>query len=292
MWWLVWVGLSSAAAPELCTQTADLKRTSEVPLPVRAVWPAGDGELPVIVFSHGVHSSREAYRPLVEHWARHGYLVVQPTHDDSGPASMATVLDRGLELSLVLDRVPVLVDRDPRLKGRVDLERIGVGGHSFGGHTALLVGGLEMTHPTTGNRARIADPRVDALVVISPAGTDPAVRPDAWDGVVHPTLMVIGSRDVSKRTGKDATWRRQAWSHIREGWLLWIEGADHDYGGIASRIRGRNAEHGAVLRDVTLKFWDATLKADAASSSWLDESRVTAETQGVARIERHQRESQ
>lgn len=273
--------------PPLQEQRAELPRDSGPPLPVRAVWPEGEGALPVIVFSHGVHANREAYKPLVEHWARHGYLVVQPTHDDTGPANMSSVLGRAREVSLVLDRVSVLVDKDPRLKARVDLDRVGVGGHSFGGHTAMLVGGLEMTHPDTGRRERVADSRIDALVVISPAGTDPAVQPDAWDGLVNPALLVVGSEDVSKRTGKGAAWRLEAWSHVRDGWLLWIEGADHDYGGIADRVRGRRS-HASMVQATTLRFWDATLKADAASVAWLDDSRVTAETKGVARTERHQ----
>jgi predicted dienelactone hydrolase len=39
--------------------------------------------LPMVVFSHGMGGSRDAFGDLTAHWASHGYIVVLPTHDDS-----------------------------------------------------------------------------------------------------------------------------------------------------------------------------------------------------------------
>ena len=52
-------------------------------LPLRMTFPKQRGKFPVIVFSHGAMGSKDAYAPLVAHWASHGYVCIQPTHEDS-----------------------------------------------------------------------------------------------------------------------------------------------------------------------------------------------------------------
>lgn len=52
-------------------------------LQVRVSAPATGRELPIIVFSHGFGWSMDGDAPLVDFWAAHGFVVVQPTHLDS-----------------------------------------------------------------------------------------------------------------------------------------------------------------------------------------------------------------
>jgi predicted dienelactone hydrolase len=52
-------------------------------LKLRVSYPAGDGPFPVVVWSHGAFGTKDNYQPLVEFWASHGYVVVQPNHSDS-----------------------------------------------------------------------------------------------------------------------------------------------------------------------------------------------------------------
>src|SRR2546423_15195504 len=59
----------------------DAKRNKN--LPVRVLVPKSDGPFPVFVFSHGAGGSGQNYFPLTWFWATHGYLVIQPTHNDS-----------------------------------------------------------------------------------------------------------------------------------------------------------------------------------------------------------------
>src|SRR5438132_3551039 len=59
----------------------DLKRTQD--LPVRFLVPKSAGLFPVIVFSHGAGGSGKNYFGLTAFWATHGYVVIQPTHNDS-----------------------------------------------------------------------------------------------------------------------------------------------------------------------------------------------------------------
>lgn len=52
-------------------------------LHLRIYYPDGVGASPVIVFSHGYSGSKDGYTGLTRFWAEHGYVTVQPTHDDS-----------------------------------------------------------------------------------------------------------------------------------------------------------------------------------------------------------------
>src|SRR6266436_7475404 len=69
-------------AVETIDQTIhDAKRNKD--LPVRFLIPKSGGPFPVIVFSHGAGGSGQNYFPLTGFWATHGYVVIQPTHNDS-----------------------------------------------------------------------------------------------------------------------------------------------------------------------------------------------------------------
>src|SRR5262245_53216482 len=69
-------------AVETIDQTLhDAKRNKD--LRVRLLIPKTAGPFPVIVFSHGAGGSGQNYFPLTGFWATHGYVVIQPTHNDS-----------------------------------------------------------------------------------------------------------------------------------------------------------------------------------------------------------------
>lgn len=279
-------------------------------LPVRLTWPRAGGPWPVVVFSHGLGGSREGYEPLVGHWAAHGFLVIQPTHPDSlalrTPAERARLRDpeellndptiasawreRRAEIGRVLDRLDELARAagfDPSL---VDRERVGVGGHSFGAHTAMLAGGLSLSGP--GGRVTFHDPeeRADAILLISPQGTGAGITPASFAGIDRPTLMVTGSEDRSPIGGQGPEWRMEVWEGLPRGerWLLWIDGAGHGFGGISGRVLGGPADPEQVgwVQQATLAFWQATLRGDAAARAWLDGDGLTTGSGGRARIER------
>ena len=59
----------------------DAPRAKAIEVLVR--YPEGGGPFPVIVFSHGALSSKEAFGTASEHWASHGYVVIHPNHADA-----------------------------------------------------------------------------------------------------------------------------------------------------------------------------------------------------------------
>jgi dienelactone hydrolase len=278
-------------------------------LEVRVTWSDAGGPQPVIVFSHGMFGSKDGYQPLVQHWASHGSVVVQPTHADSlslespaerraggalrervrAPESASSWRDRVADVVLVLDSLAGLHERVEGLgEHALDLERIGVGGHSFGAHTTMLTAGMR---GALGQRSlSLADERPDCFLVISPQGTSAGVRADAWQDWTRPALFVTGTNDVSPRTGKGVEWRLEAWRGLAPGdkYLLFVEGADHGFGGISgarskARASGAAAHLDAVLHTSTA-FFDAHLRGSAAGRRLLEPAAIARATAGAARL--------
>lgn len=165
----------AAAAPithELLVLDADRQR--EVPL--RVVLPPGMGLAPVVLFSHGLGGSREGSAYLGRHWAGRGYAVVYVQHpgsDDSiwkdtprqqrraamnQAASARNYFLRVRDVPAVLDQLEQWSTAEGHpLRGRLDLDRIGMSGHSFGAVTTQAVsgrGGVMPPSPIGGSRRR------------------------------------------------------------------------------------------------------------------------------------------
>ncbi len=109
--------------------------------------------IPVIVISHGVSSGRRAFVYLAQHLASHGYAVVVPEHDDDNqkyeqflagvdrPPHPITLISRPHDISLALDELEQLVQNGAYTN--LEVNNVGVLGHSLGGFTALAVAGAE-----------------------------------------------------------------------------------------------------------------------------------------------------
>lgn len=97
-------------------------------LQVRVSAPTMGRELPIIVFSHGYGWSSNGYDPLVDFWAAHGFVVVQPTHLDSrtlnlppaDPRTPLIWLIRVEDMKHILDQLDLIEASVPGLSGRLD----------------------------------------------------------------------------------------------------------------------------------------------------------------------------
>ncbi|MBE1877308.1 alpha/beta hydrolase family protein [Myceligenerans pegani] len=181
--------------------------------------PAGT-EAPTVLFSHRGGAHRGSASFLCAHLASHGYRVLatdhaetvdetlggaRPGEDAAGRAARADLIARTrvVELRTLLERA--VAD---------GAERIGVVGHSIGGWTALTVAQ--------------ADPRVDAVVAIAPAGgSDP--RPGVYQVTLDPvrsvpTLYLTGAEDVSTRLAGIRDMVSRTPDPVR---LVVLDGADH-----------------------------------------------------------------
>lgn len=257
-------------------------------VPVKIYHPASaPGASPVILFSHGLGGTREAYEYLGRHWASHGYVSVHLQHAGSDDAvwrgstrpmesmrgavkDWKSALHRPLDARFALDELTKLNQANGPLKGRLDLARVGMSGHSFGGWTTLAVSGMSLG---PGGAASLADPRIKAAIAMSA----PANRLNAdqvYAGIKIPIYHLTGTADNSPLNETKPEDRRIPFDHIQnaEEYLLTFNGGDHMVFSGRSGLRGNRAKDPVfhdLIRMSTTAFWDAYLKGDAAAKTWL-----------------------
>ncbi len=138
-----------------------------------------EGPLPVVVFSHGLTDSRTSFFDLATHVASHGFAVALPEHIGSNNTQKEALLtglsnetfkardflDRPLDVSFLLDELERL--NASTFESRLNVSRVTVAGHSFGGYTALAVAGATIDFERLARRCSpTANLLVDAAMVL------------------------------------------------------------------------------------------------------------------------------
>ena len=260
-------------------------------LQVRVTYPQGKGKCPVLIFSHYAGGSKDEYGLLVDHWASYGYVCILPNHPDS-PAMRAGGTrrrkkghwrNRPEEAAVVLDNLALIVQKIPELRGRLDLDRIGVGGHYKGSLAAGLLAGMTGFSPAE-KRPVYKDTRVKAALMISPVGRGQGLTEKTWSGIDVPTLFMTGSGDRSRRTGNPPEWRTEPFKFCAPGnkYQAWVEGFTPTGGGARNHKRDQaiwsDPDIDACVRSCTLAFWDAHLRGDKAAYEYLNTGRFKADS--------------
>jgi dienelactone hydrolase len=203
-------------------------------------YPTRPGPHPLIVFSHGFGSLPREYAGLSSFWASQGYVVVRPVHGDAGKTlnssgsreawanqGAADWTGRVQDVLLVIDQLDQLEQRYPELQGKIDRARIGVGGHSYGAMTAMLLGGAQ-TQP---GAARPADPRIKAIVAMGPPGpgTSRGLTEQSWAQLTKPALFIVGTAETGVDDTETPEWRRRAYelSPAGDKWLVLLENGSY-----------------------------------------------------------------
>ncbi len=223
-------------------------------LEVRVSAPVSGDALPVIVFSHGYGQSLYAYGPLANHWASHGFVVIQPTHLDSRMLGLAgddpripqLWRFRETDLRRILDALDLIEEAVPPIEGRLDRDRIAVAGHSWGAQTASTLLGATHPDPDDGSTVDLADDRVKAgaLFTVPGVGGDDLspfaaqnyrfMHPD-FSRMTTPTLVVAGDNDNGALTVRGPDWWRDAYDlSPGEKRLFTVYGGQHSLGGISN----------------------------------------------------------
>ncbi|MGK7921704.1 MAG: alpha/beta hydrolase [Trichodesmium sp.] len=117
---------------------------------------AKETSIPVVVISHGLGSNGVNFESLAEHLASYGFAVALPLHRGSDYEYIKQFLagktqdmfqgnefiDRPLDISFLLNELEKL--NQYQLQGKLNLEKVGIFGHSFGASTAFALAGAEI----------------------------------------------------------------------------------------------------------------------------------------------------
>jgi predicted dienelactone hydrolase len=181
-------------------------------------------------------------------------------------------VDRCGDVSFAIDQLTD-ADTDDKspLKGRLDLKHIGLGGHSFGGNTTMLVAGEQSI---SGNS--YADKRITCAIAMSPPVAVPKPR---WDQVYAtvkiPLFEMTGTLDDSPVGETKAADRRVPFDHVKNipAYLLTLTGGDHMVfsGQRLTGLKPTDDHFHQLIQQGTQAFWDAYLRGDDSAKKWLKE---------------------
>ncbi|QDU83187.1 Alpha/beta hydrolase family protein [Planctomycetes bacterium Pla163] len=250
---------------------------------------------PVVVFSHGLGGSREASPYLGRHWAARGYLCVflqHPGSDESvwkdvprlrrmkamrDAASAENYFLRVADVPAVLDQLELWNALDGHLlHGRVDLEHVGMTGHSFGAVTTQAVSGQAAPGRSGGSGAQpFTDARIDAALAMSPSKPSTGTPAQAFGAVSIPWMLMTGTHDAGVIGDQTPQTRREVYPYLPatiDRYELVLDGAEHSaFGerGLPGETEARNPNHHRAILALSTAFWDAYLLGDAAAHAWL-----------------------
>lgn len=255
--------------------------------------------VPVLLFSHGLGGSRDACQYLGKHWSSRNYVAVFMQHAGSDEtvwsdvplrerrqalqraASRQNSLARTEDVHAVLEQLSRWQNEEGHpLYGRLDTNKIGMSGHSFGARTTQAVAGQRSVRRTDADKF---DGRIHAAIMFSPSvpeGMDPK---RAFGQVSIPWLLMTGTKDDSPIGNTTPESRLRVYPALPPGskYELVLHNAEHsafnDRAG--SRLIGRgtkNPNHHVAIKAISTAFWDAHLREETSARAWLDGPSVHA----------------
>jgi len=252
-----------------------------VNLQMRISAPVTGEELPIILLSHGhgdsnYLSSMLGCAPLADFWAAHGFVVIQPTHlnsktvnvDRNGPEGPLFWRSRVEDMKFIIDKLDDIESIVPALSGRLDKTRIAVAGYSVGGHTAAMLLGMRMTHPSNEAILDMSDSRIKAGVLLAAPGKGsdltpiaaehfPFLRNPNFAEMITPALVVNGDKDVNPKFTNRTDWRADAYTLSKGSkCMLTVFGAQHSLGGVSGYDAAETSdENPATVASIQQLTW-------------------------------------
>ena len=219
-----------------------------------------------VIFSHGLGGSCESYKYIGEYFASHGIKSIHPTH-------------MGIDASLLKEKRPFQLLKEAGenkqnlwntphdikfILNELELENIGMAGHSFGSYTVFALCGQDVSK--LGDDMHFRDDRIKCAIAISP---HPVVKnpEQAYDEVNLPMLHITGKLDNSPFGYFDPIQRRIPYDAIKapNQYLMTFEFADHMV--FAAQRRGNkfSGKDLTVMKNtcsLSLEFWKKYLLSE------------------------------
>jgi predicted dienelactone hydrolase len=260
-------------------------------IPVRAYLPLSSQQRPVILFSHGLGGSREGSVYLGRHWAGRGYVCLFMQHSGSDDAvwkqkpflkrilSMKkaangqNLRDRIQDVNFLVEQLSIVnTDRNHILYGRLDSEKVGMSGHSFGALTTQAVSGQNYR-----NQGRLFTiPEIKAAVIFSPSSPRwGGNADDAFGNVQIPWLLMTGTQDLALIGNADMESRLGVFPALPPGGKYELLLYDAEHSAFTDRAlpgdkKERNPNHHRAILALSTAFWDLYLCQKQAAEVWLN----------------------
>jgi predicted dienelactone hydrolase len=220
------------------------------------------GKTPVVIFSHGLGDSPQAFHAEAQHLASYGFLVALPQHPGSDSVQqeafksgttgeiyqISEFVDRPQDITYLLDE---LESRNAtEFESRLDLQNVGMGGHSFGGYTALALAGATIDFENLARDCQqqfralnlslflqchaldlppqpydFRDDRITSIVIKNPVNSS-IFGPKGLAQVQVPVMMLAGSHDPVTPAVYEQ-FRTFRWFTTEPRYLVLMEGQAH-----------------------------------------------------------------
>jgi dienelactone hydrolase len=227
--------------------------------------PLGKGPFPLIVFAHGSSGHPEKFTKLFSRWAAAGYVVAAPafpvtnSHASTEFGRADDVSNQPGDMSFVLDKVLALAkDRGSPLFRAIDKKKVGASGLSLGGLTTY-----ELVYGDCCRDARFK--AVEVLDGFLPSGT-------VLDGHV-PLLIAHSDMDPAVPYEQAQNTFADAEPPV---WLVTLHGASH-----ASQWEDDVTPYDEIAEQITLDFWDATLRGKSKAFKRLERDATVADLSSI-----------
>ncbi len=254
-----------------------------------------DGMHPVVLFSHGLGGSVEGGAYLGQLLAENGYITFHLQHigtDQSiwegkrrneimesmraATRQPGAARDRYNDIPFVVDQLVEINEKDNLFGRHLNLDALGMMGHSYGGRSTLAASGERMGLLYTSYN----EPRIKSGLVLSPN------RPDnrRWDAdrayqdIDIPLFHMTGTRDGDPLNRSDNFDPEQRTTPYREidgppQYLLVLQNADHaTFGGRRlgkSQEKEHDQRHVDAISAGALHFFNAYLRDDREALEYL-----------------------
>ena len=289
---LLWQPVS-ASTQTLLFDPIDEDRDRTVP--IRAYIPESKGTHPVILFSHGLGGSRDNNPYLGNHWAENGYVSIFLQHPGTDETVWKSVkpgerfqalknavgipqsIDRFLDVPFILNQLEKWNgDKAHTLAGKLDLEKVGLCGHSFGAVTAQALAGQKYYIPGS-----FHDQRIDAFLPMSPQPFKSLPPEPSFGHIQAPILCMTGTKDGSPiDPAFQPEHRRKVYDALpaTDKFQLILDGGNHyafsdNKRALIKKVH-RDPKHHPAIQKVSTRFWDAYLKGDTEAKAWLQSKSV------------------
>ncbi|EDX86297.1 conserved hypothetical protein [Synechococcus sp. PCC 7335] len=223
-----------------------------------------DHPAPVIIVSHGYSDTKENFGYIGRHLASHGFVVLIPEHVGSDlrfrlsytegrlntGMNPTEYISRPQEISYLIDHLETLVATSSTWATQIDLERIGMVGHSLGAATAYALAGAEIDsdrlvascESTSVNISpalylqclarflpaqenNLKDPRIKAVIAANGIGSA-LYGPEGFGEIDLPILIASAANDVIAPAVPEQIWPF-SWVESDSKYLAVMSDASH-----------------------------------------------------------------